>query len=127
MGLTIGLLLAISLALYLAYICGYVAVQAKRALLFAGSIRGDRARFSGCTGFVRCRFPVAESRTHRFDFALELDNGDVWVELLNRDKNVLMRLDNQRRHAEVPLERGRAYHLVIRYQSASGKHALTYE
>lgn len=127
MGLMILLLVLIVPGLWLLYLRGYVAVQMKRALLFMGSICGDRARFSGCTGFVRRRFPVAESRVYRFDLALELERGEAWVELLDGDKNVLMRLDSLCGHAEISLKRGRAYHLVMRYQSASGKHSLTYE
>ena len=124
---TAAFLLLLGGGLWWMYVRGWIAVQMKRAMLFMGSIRGDKARFSGCTGYVKRRFPVKESRMHRFDLDLQLSSGKVWVELLDGRKNALLRLDSQNSSGTVDLERGEVYLLVIRYQSASGEHRLTYE
>jgi len=124
---TAAFLLALSAALYGMYASGLIAVQMKRAMLFMGSFRGDKARFSGCTGYVKRRFPAKESRKYRFDLEMELSRGEVWVELLDRNEEMLLRLDGRNNSGEVLLERGEAYRLVIRYRGATGWHHLTYQ
>ena len=109
------------------YAHGLIAVQSKRAMLFMGSVRGGNARFSGCTGYVMRRFPVKESRAYRFEMNLTLSSGEVWMELQDRNKKTLLRLDHRNSSGEVYLERGEKYRLVIRYKRASGEHRLTWQ
>lgn len=118
---------AVAAILYLLYQGGCLAVQSKKALVYAGSFLGGRARFSRCSGSVRRILRVQESRIYRFDFALELTGGEVTAELTDRSGQQLFRLDQTHQAAEVPLQRGEKYRLVIRYRSAGGKHDLRYQ
>ena len=122
----IVLAVLIAAALYLLYQFGWMAVRSKYALLYTGSLRGGRARFSGCSGSVRRILRVRESRNYRFSFALELTRGEVTAELSDGSGQQLFLLDSRQQTAEVPLNYGEKYHLVIRYRSAAGKHDLQY-
>ena len=123
---TAAFLLVLFGGLWWMYRSGMIAVKSKRAMMFMGSMRGEKARFSGCTGYVKRCFPVRESRSYRFDMDLQLSRGEVWLELLDGKKETLLRLDSQNSSGEVALERGERYRLVIRYRGASGSHHLTY-
>lgn len=124
---TAAFLLLLGSGLWGLYAHGLIAVQAKRAMLFMGSLRGETARFSSCTGYVMRRFPVKESRIYRLDLDLQVHSGEVWAELQDRNKKPLLRLDGRNRSRQISLERGERYRLVIRYKSASGEHRLTWQ
>lgn len=124
---TAAFLLLLGGGLWGLYAHGLIAVKAKRAMLFMGSLRGEKARFSGCTGYVMRRFPVKESRIYRLDLDLQVHSGEVWAELQDRNKKPLLRLDGRNSSGQISLERGERYRLVIRYKSASGEHRLTWQ
>ena len=127
LGMTAAFLLLLGGGLWWLYASGRIAVQSKRAMMFMGSIRGEKARFSGCTGYVMRRFPVKESRMYRFELSMQLSSGEAWLELQDRNKETLLRLDRRNSSGEAVLERGGKYRLVMRYNSASGEHRLTWQ
>nr|MDE7297452.1 hypothetical protein [Lachnospiraceae bacterium] len=64
-------------AFYLLYINGWMIINAKRAVMYIGSRRGNQATFSSCTGYIKRVVRFRESRTYHFTFEPELSAGEV--------------------------------------------------
>lgn len=118
---------AVCVGLYLLWENGYMVTQAKRAVKFIESEKGKRASFSFCTGFTRRRVNFKENKVYHFAFAPELSGGEVSAELLDADKQPLLRLTAASPSADVELSSAGRYYLVFHFQSASGKYALSWE
>lgn len=118
---------AVCAALYLLWANGYMVTQAKRALKYVEWGKGKRASFSACSGFTRRRVRFAESRTYRFAFTAELSKGEVSAELLDADKQTLLRLSADAPEGELDLSRGSRYYLVVRFRSATGQYWLSWD
>ena len=108
------------------YTNGFLVLSSKRALKFIGIRQGREASFTACTGQMKrvIRFPG--SRTFHFAFSPELTRGEVSAELLDRGTQLLT-LDSSTQTGAVSVEKGRAYTLVIRFRSASGKYTLHWD
>ena len=124
---TIILLIAMGIVFYLLYINGYLITNAKRAVMYVGSMRGRKASFTACTGYTKRVVRFKESGTVRFVFDLEVSKGDVTMELLDGTKQCILRLDNIRRSAAIQVEAKKRYFLVFRFKSASGSSLLSLE
>lgn len=110
--------------MYILYINGYLVIQSKRAIMFVGSGRGKKARFSGCTGYIKRVVKFEENREYYFSLSTELSKGEVSVELLDRNGKSVLPLDCSKGTGYIMAEARRRYDLVIRFQSASGKYEL---
>lgn len=98
-------------------------LTSKRAIMFIGSKRGKEARFTSCSGYIRRIVKYDESKTYQFTFDTELSNGNVSVEILNSNKERVLFLKQSGR-VTVPLETGKRYYLMIRFESATGSYSL---
>lgn len=98
--------------------------------VFRPGPRRDRARVSGCTGWVRRRMRrrmrVRESGTHAFALELDLSEGTAAVSVLDRDRGELLRLDGAAPKGALELEAGGRYYLRWSSQSTAGKCALSW-
>jgi len=105
------------------YTNGFLVLSTKRALKFIGIRQGREASFTACTGQIKriVRFP--EKRAFHFTFSPELTRGEVSAALLDHGTQLLI-LDSSAQTGSVSVEKGRAYTLVIRFRSASGKYTL---
>ena len=112
---------------YLLYINGYLVTSAKRAVLFVGSLRGNKATFSSCTGYMRRIVRFRSSRTYRFLLDAELTKGEIVIELLDAARQQVVRLNSRSSSAAVSVEKGKRYYLVFHFQSASGKYTLSWD
>lgn len=83
--------------------------------------RRDRASMNTCTGCIRHVGRFRESRTYEFEFDCQLTRGDAAVSLLDRNKQVLRRLDRHSPAASAVLDRKERYYLLWEFQSATGK------
>ena len=106
------------------YLGGFLAVQSKRAVLFVGSLKGNSARFSSCTGFTRRVIRFRDSRPYSVTFSPELTGGSVSLEILDSAKQRVLCLDGSIPGGSVPAEKGKRYYLVIRFQSATGSYSF---
>ncbi len=112
---------------YLLYINGYLITNAKRALVYIGSMGGRKATFTSCTGYTKRVVKFKESKDVHLHFDLELTKGDVTMELLDGSKQCILQLDHTKQFATIPVEAKKRYYLVFRFKSASGRYLLTWE
>lgn len=112
----------ICIVVYVLYIRGILVVQSKRAVVYIGSLRGNRARFSSCTGFTRRIIRFRDSRPYCVTFHSELTGGNVVLEILDSAKRTVLCLDGDTGSGTVQAEKGKRYYLVIRFQSATGNY-----
>lgn len=123
----IALPMIMGIVFYWLYTNGYLVINAKRALVYVGSMGGRKASFTSCTGYTKRVVTFRESGSVDFRFDLELSKGDVAMELLDASKNCILRLDPAVQHAQIPIEAKKRYYLVFRFHSASGRYLLTWE
>ena len=127
MGKVIILLLAIGTVLYLLYINGYLAAQTKRALFYLGSLKGNKARFSSCTGDTKRVLRFKQDSICHLSFAPALTRGEVSIEILDSAKQSVICLDSDTRSGDFPVEKGKRYYLVVHFQSATGSYSLNWD
>ena len=127
MGKTIILLLIIGIVFYLVYINGFLSIQSKRAILYIGSLKGNSARFSSCTGYSKRVIRFRDSRIYCVAFDSELTKGDVSVEILNSAKQTVACLSLNTPNGRIDAEKGKRYYLLIRFQSATGRYILSWD
>ena len=115
---------AAAAGMWLLYDRGLMVLNSKRAVSFVGSNRGRRASFTACTGTIRRILRFSESKTLRVVFSPVLSHGSVALELLDSQKQPLLRLDESCPTGSISVEKGKRYHLVFRFQSATGEYTL---
>ena len=118
------LLFTIGIVFYLLYINGYLVAQTKRALFYRGSLKGNKAKFSSCTGDTKRVIRFKDDRICRLRFEPELTRGEASVEILNPAKQPILCLDSNTRSGDFPVEKGKRYYLVVHFKSATGSYSL---
>ena len=106
---------------------GYMISKSIRAVTFVGSAKGNRAKFSSCSGHIKRVIKFREDGKYTFVLDAELSKGDMSVELMDSSRQTIMLLDRLNRSASVPVKKQKKYCLVIRFNSATGRYALTQE
>ena len=115
---------AAAAGMWLLYQNGLMVVNSKRAVSFVGRDRGRRASFTACTGTIRRILRFSESKTLRVVFSPVLSHGSVALELLDSQKQLLLRLDEVCPTGSIFVEKGQRYHLIFHFQSATGEYSL---
>ena len=115
------------LLFYILYINGYMVMNSKRALMYVGVAWGKRASFTSCSGYTKRVIKLDEPRTYYFDLNLELNKGDVTVEILDRQKQCLLSLDQNTAQGSINVEKGNRYYMVVRFRAASGNYAIDWK
>lgn len=123
---TIILFCLIGILFYLLYTNGYAVITSKRALMFLGSKRGKKARFSSCTGYIKRVIKFKESKVYTVDFKLELEKGEVTFEILDARKQLVLSL-NDSKISEIEVVGGERYYMVIKFKSATGSYEVIWE
>lgn len=126
MGKTIIILCLIGILSYFLYINGYMVVSSKRSFMFLGSKRGKKAMFSSCTGYIKRVVKFKESKLYHVDFRLELEKGEVMLELLDARKQVILSL-NGSEGAKIEVESGERYYMILRFKSATGSYEVSWD
>ena len=124
---SIALLIVMGIVLYLLYINGYLAANAKRAIMYVGFMGGRKAAFTSCTGYTKRVIKFRENKDVHFQFDLKLSKGDVTMELLDSAKQCILKLDRTNTNAVIPIHAKKRYYLVFRFKSASGSYLLSWE
>ena len=111
---------------YAAYSQGLLVTKCIAAMLFVfrPGKYGDQATVSGCNGWVRHMVRFQESRSYEFVLDAWLSAGDVEVQLLDRERQTLLRLNQQYPAGKILVERTGRYYLQWDFRGASGKFAL---
>jgi len=126
MAKTIILLCLIGILSYLLYINGYMVISSKHAFMFLGSKRGKKAMFSSCTGYIKRVIKFKESKVYHVNFGLELEKGEVALELLDEKKQIILSL-NSNDTSEIEVESRKRYYMILRFKSATGNYEVTWE
>ena len=121
------LLIIMDIGFYFLYINGYLVTNAKRAVMYIGSLGGRKANFTFCTGYTKRVIKFKESGSVHFNIALEISKGEVIMELLDTNKQCILQLSNTQPSAVVHIDAKKRYFLVFRFKSASGSYLLTWE
>lgn len=127
----IWLLLIIGLPIlcYLLWINGYMVLNKKRAVLFTGSILGKnrcKVRFSSCNGFVKKIIKFSDSRSYQFNFSNHITKGNVSIEILNKNKEIILNLSPSVPTGILDVNKKEKYYLVLKFDKADGEYKLTW-
>lgn len=106
---------------------GYMVVKSTSAVSFIGSIRGNGARFTSCSGNLKRIVRFQTDGTHTYILDADLSKGSMSVELLDAAGHKIMQLTSASPQASIAVEKKKKYYLVIRFQSASGRYSLIRE
>ena len=82
--------------------------------------------FSSCTGYIKRVIKFKESKVYPVDFKLELEKGEVSLEILDAKKQSVLTL-NDSQISEIEVVGGQRYYMVLRFRSASGSYEVTWE
>ncbi len=110
--------------LYILYIRGFLYIQAKSAVTYIGSGRkpGHRGRsVISCSGYVKVVLPLEKGKTYKFTLEKELTNGNITVEIKQKDNKVTIKKDNG--SAVFTVGKG-VVRLTTHFQKASGVYRL---
>ena len=127
-----GLLILVLLPViyYVLYINGYMVVGSKTAKIFVGKNRGTNAywsQFVSCNGTLKRVARFRNSKEYKFHLDAGLTEGTVSVELLDKDKNVIMSLTPENPDAGFTVDKKNRYYMVYRFEHATGSYELTWE
>ena len=109
--------------MYFLYIKGFVGSRYTRAILF-GFRQGkdaDKVTLDSCTGWVKHVGRFRESRTYEFTLDCQLSKGDVEVFLLDKKKQLLLKLNRQFSAGRAELDEKSRYYLRWEFKNATGK------
>ena len=76
---------------YFLWVNGYMILNAKRALLFVGSLRGKNkceVSFSSCSGYVKKVIKFNESREYTFKLDGDVSKGSIHVIVENKNEEL---------------------------------------
>ena len=120
---TVIILVFLFLALYFLYESGVIAFQSKRAMLFAASINGMKAKFGSCTGKITRIVRFKEKREYTVRFERSAEKGAVLLALTDREGHTLIESGEEESYTLSP-EPGKRYKLCIRMEKASGSYKI---
>lgn len=103
---------------------GHMVVKSLSAVTFIGSPKGTGASFSSCSGYMKQIVRFRESGTRDYYLDAELSKGDILVELLDSDKQSIMKLNRENNQASITVECKKKYYLVVNFISATGCYSL---
>ena len=111
----------------LLYSQGYMVSKSISAVVFIGSKKGNSAKFTSCSGYLKRIIKFKADGTYTFVLDAELSKGDLSVELLDSTKQKIMQLNCSNRSGSITVEKKKKYYLVINFRSATGRYALIRE
>ena len=121
------LFISVLLICYLLYINGYMVTKATKSVMFVGSKRGKKAKFTHCNGYIKRVIKFDESRLYKIILDAELTKGDIIAEVSDAGKNVVAVLDSINKNAEIFVEKGKRYYLTMRFKSAAGQYEIDWK
>lgn len=89
--------------------------------VFRPGREADQVTLDSCTGWVKHMGRFFESRTYEFTLDAQLSKGDAEVVLLDAEKELLMKLDQQFPRGKIDLDAKSKYYLRWKFEGATGK------
>lgn len=116
---------------YCIYRSGYGQVKSIRAITYLGTMGNGRKNYHkasviGCSGWVK-RVIRLEDRLYLFQLDASVTKGDLMVEVLDRDKRILLSLTPINNRGSFFANAKECYRLVIRYRKMDGQYRVWWE
>lgn len=124
------ILLLLPVIYYVLYINGYMISGSKSAKAFVGKNRGTNAfwtQFVDCSGTLKKVAKFRKSKEYKFRLDAGLNYGTVSVEILDKEKNVLLCLTPEQPEAAIEVDKKKRYYMVYKFEDATGAYELTWE
>ena len=127
---TILILLLLPVIYYVLYINGYMIFGSKSAKTFVGKNRGTNSfwtQFVDCRGELRKVAKFRKSKGYQFRLNAALNYGTVAIEILDKEKKVLLCLTPEQPEGCLEADRKKRYYMVYKFENATGAYELTWE
>ena len=124
------ILIMLPIIFYVLYSNGYMVLGKKTAKIFVGKNRGTNAywsQFGECNGELKKVARFRSSKEYKFHLDVGLAEGTVSVELLEKDKNVIMKLTPETPDASFTVDKKNRYYMVYKFEHATGSYEMTWE
>ena len=106
---------------------GFMISKAISAVSFVGSAKGNSAKVTSCTGYIKRVIRFKADGTYTFALDAELSKGEMSVEILDSTKQKIMQLNCSNQEASITVEKNRKYYLLINFKSATGRYVIVQE
>lgn len=124
------ILLLLPVIYYVLYINGYMISGSKSAKAFVGKNQGTNAfwtQFVECNGTLKKVAKFRKSKEYKFHLNAGLADGAVSVELLDKEKQVVMCLNSENPDGSITVDKKQRYYMVYKFENATGSYELTWE
>ena len=124
------ILLLLPVIYYVLYASGYMITGSKSAKAFVGKNRGTNAfwtQFVECSGELKKVARFRKNKEYKFHLDAGLAMGTVSVELLDKEKNVIMCLNPETPDASIMVDKKLRYYMVYKFENATGSYEMTWE
>ena len=124
------ILVMLPIIFYVLYSNGYMILGKKTAKIFVGKNRGTNAywsQFAECNGELKKVARFRNSKEYKFHLNAGLAEGTVSVELLDKDKDVIMKLTPETPDASFTVDKKLRYYMVYKFEHATGSYEMTWE
>ena len=109
---------------------GYIGITSKAAVVFIGSFPKKtswQATFTKCKGTMKRIIRFEDSKSYNFKLDLEIDEGELVVEIMDSNKQVVLRLDTNTTTGSIDVGDNRKYYMTVRIGAATGKYVVSWE
>ena len=89
-------------------------------------MNGKKAKFTSCNGYMKRIVKLKGESNYRFSLYCRLTSGNITVELLDRDKQSMIQLNEFISQGNLSVNRTGRYTLNLRFHSASGEYELNW-
>ena len=110
--------------IYLLYMNGFIPITVKSAVMFIGGAGCKKATFTSCSGYMKRIVKLEKDRNYNFKLDARLTGGRMSVELIDKNKQVVLRLDEDNNTTTFGSNHIDRYTLMMRFHSATGEYEL---
>lgn len=115
---------------YVLYRNGSIVTGKKSAKVFVGKSRGPNAywtQFAECSGELKRMVRFRKSKEYTLFLNANITEGTVTVEILDKDKQVILCLTPEEKAGSLIADRKQKYYMVYRFENASGAYEISWE
>jgi len=110
--------------IYVLYMNGLIPITVKSAVMFIGGTRCKKAIFTSCNGYIKRIVKLEGDRVYNFTLNSNLTAGTMSVELIDKNKQTVLQLNQMKNSERFITQKGMRYTLIIRFHSASGQYEM---
>lgn len=78
-----------------------------------------------CSGYIKFVIKFKESSTYSFENEIQLIQGAINIEILDKNKNVILLINNENTTKTLMIDKSKRYYIKINYVRATGKHVIS--